>query len=237
VKLSVLVPIYNERTTVEATVKRILDVDYPCDVECVLVDDGSHDGTRDLLARLEDPRVTVRLHDRNRGKGAAIATAASVATGDYMIICDADLEYAPEEIPSLLAPVLAGDAEIVYGTRTFGSHTAFSFWYVMGNKAVTLVANVLFNAYISDLETCFKLMPLDLYRALEVREVGFGMEAEVTAKLLGLGYRPFEVPISYRARSREEGKKLTWRDGVEALWILTRIRVGGYRRAARSRAA
>jgi hypothetical protein len=141
-----------------------------------------------------------------------------------MIICDADLEYSPEEIPSLLEPVLQGEAEIVYGTRSFGSHTAYSFWYVMGNKAVTMWANVLYNSWISDLETCFKLMPLALYRSLDVRSAGFGMEAEVTAKLLRSGHRPYEVPISYTARSREEGKKLTWRDGVEALWILLRLR-------------
>jgi hypothetical protein len=143
-----------------------------------------------------------------------------------MIICDADLEYSPEEIPSLLDPILAGQAEVVYGTRTFGSHTAYSFWYVMGNKAVTMFANVLYNSWISDLETCFKLMPLPLYRSLRVKSAGFGMEAEVTAKLLRAGHRPYEVPISYAARSREDGKKLTWRDGVEALWILLRHRAG-----------
>lgn len=223
-KLSVLVPVFNEAATVEKTLKRILDVDYPCDVEVVVVDDGSVDTTREILERLTDPRLSVQLHERNRGKGAAIRTAAASATGDYMIICDADLEYAPEEIPSLLAPVLAGDAMIVYGTRTFGSHTAFSFWYVMGNKLVTLAANVLFDSYISDLETCFKLLPLSLYRELAVESAGFGMEAEVTAKILKRGLRPYEVPISYRARRRDEGKKLTWRDGVEALWILGRIR-------------
>lgn len=225
-KLSVLVPVYNEAPTVETALKRILDVGYQCDVEVVVVDDGSVDGTADVLARLSDPRLSVHAHDHNRGKGAAIRTAAAAATGDYMIICDADLEYAPEEIPTLLAPILAGDATIVYGTRTFGSHTAFSFWYVMGNKLVTLAANVLFDSYISDLETCFKLLPLPLYRELEVESAGFGMEAEVTAKILKRGLRPFEVPISYRARRREEGKKLTWRDGVEALWILSRIRFG-----------
>jgi glycosyltransferase involved in cell wall biosynthesis len=223
-KLSVLVPVYNEAATVEAALKRILDVDYPCEVEVVVVDDASVDGTGEILARQTDARLSLQTHERNRGKGAAIRTAAASATGDYMIICDADLEYSPEEIPSLLAPVLAGDATIVYGTRTFGSNTAYSFWYVMGNKLVTLAANVLFDCYISDLETCFKLMPVALYRELAVEAPGFGMEAEVTAKLLKRGLRPYEMPISYRARSREEGKKLTWRDGVEALWILARIR-------------
>jgi hypothetical protein len=122
--------------------------------------------------------------------------------------------------------VLSGEADVVYGTRSFGSHTAYSFWYVMGNKAVTFVANALYDTWISDLETCFKMMPLELYRSLDVRSAGFGMEAEVTGKLLKRGYRPYEIPISYRARSREEGKKLTWKDGVEALWILARIRFG-----------
>lgn len=227
-KLSVLVPVYNEAATVQAALKRILDVDYPCEVEVVVVDDGSVDGTAAVLAGAVDPgdpRVRLEAHPVNRGKGAAIRTAASVATGDYLIICDADLEYAPEEIPSLLAPVLAGEATVVYGTRSFGSHTAYSFWYVVGNKAVTMAANVLFDCWISDLETCFKLLPLDLYRELDITSAGFGMEAEVTARLLARGHRPFEVPITYKARSREEGKKLTWRDGVEALWILARERV------------
>lgn len=223
-KLSVLIPVFNEATTIESAIKRVLNVDYPCDVEIVLVDDGSTDGTAETLSAISDPRLAQHRHSKNRGKGAAIRTAAQVATGDYMIICDADLEYSPEEIPSLLAPVLAGEAEVVYGTRTFGSHTAYSFWYVMGNKVVTMFANVLYNSWISDLETCFKLMPLPLYRSLNVRSAGFGMEAEVTAKLLRGGHRPYEVPISYTARSREEGKKLTWRDGVEALWILLRLR-------------
>ena len=224
-RLSILMPVYNEAGTIRSAVDRVLAVDYPCDIELVLVDDGSSDGTADELVAIDDPRLTKHAHPRNRGKGAAIRTAVGVATGDYVIICDADLEYHPEEIPSLLAPVLAGDAKIVYGTRTFGSHTAYSFWYVMGNKAVTMFANVLYNSWLSDLETCFKLMPLSLYRSLDVRSAGFGMEAEVTAKLLRGGHRPYEVPISYTARSREQGKKLTWRDGVEALWILTRWRV------------
>jgi glycosyltransferase involved in cell wall biosynthesis len=230
VKLSVLVPVYNEAATVTAALKRILDVEFPCEVEVVVVDDGSTDATAELLAVVQDPRARVLHHPVNRGKGAAIRTAAEAATGDYMIICDADLEYAPEEIPKLLAPVLAGEAVIVYGTRSFGSHTAYSFWYVLGNKTVTMFANVVYDCWISDLETCFKLMPLPLYRELDIRSAGFGMEAEVTGKLLGRGLRPFEVPISYKARTREEGKKLTWKDGVEALWILARERVRSRRR-------
>ena len=226
-KLSVLVPVYNEAATVTAALSRILAVDYPCEVEVVVVDDGSRDATAELLQAVDDPRVRVARHPVNQGKGAAIRTAAAQASGDYMIICDADLEYAPEEIPLLLAPVLAGDATVVYGTRTFGSHTAYSFWYVLGNKAVTMFANVVYDCWISDLETCFKLMPLELYRELDVTSAGFGMEAEVTGKLLVRGFRPYEVPISYKARSRAEGKKLTWKDGVEALWILSRERARG----------
>ena len=184
-------PVYNERDTLASAVKEVLNVTFPCDVELVVVDDGSTDGTRDLYRSLgDDPRVSVHMHERNRGKGAAIRTAAAAASGDYVIMCDADLEYSPAEIPSLLAPVIAGDAEVVYGTRTFGSHNAYSYAYVLGNKGVTTFANVLFNCYISDLETCFKLIPTGLYRDLGIRETGFGMEAEVTGKLLRRGIRP-----------------------------------------------
>ncbi|HEY7012931.1 MAG TPA: glycosyltransferase family 2 protein [Streptosporangiaceae bacterium] len=218
-------PVYNERDTLAAAVKEVLNVTFPCDAELVVVDDGSTDGTKELYRSLgDDPRISVHLHERNRGKGAAIRTAAAAASGDYVIMCDADLEYSPAEIPSLLAPVIAGDAEVVYGTRTFGSHNAYSYAYVLGNKGVTTFANVLFNCYISDLETCFKLIPTALYRDLGIRETGFGMEAEVTGKLLRRGIRPYEVPITYKARTRAAGKKLTWRDGVEALWILFRER-------------
>ena len=224
-KLSILMPVYNERATLPSALKEVLNVDFPCEVEIVVVDDGSTDGTRDLYpSQTDDPRVKLDMHERNRGKGAAIRTAATAATGDYVIMYDADLEYSAAEIPSLLALVLAGEAEVVYGTRTFGSHNAYSYAYVLGNKGVTTFANVLFNCYISDLETCFKLMPTALYRQLDIRQTGFGMEAEVTGKLLRRGVRPYEVPISYNARSREAGKKLTWRDGVEALWILLRER-------------
>ena len=224
-KLSILMPVYNELATLTSAIKEVLDVDFPCEIELVVVDDGSTDGTRELYPSFaNDARVSIHAHERNQGKGAAIRTAASVATGDYLIMCDADLEYSPTQIPSLLAPIAAGDAEVVYGTRTFGSHNSYSYLYVLGNKAVTTLANVLFNCYISDLETCFKLMPTALYQDLRVRETGFGMEAEVTGKLLRRGIRPYEVPISYRARSRAAGKKLTWRDGAEAVWILLRER-------------
>jgi glycosyltransferase involved in cell wall biosynthesis len=233
VKLSILMPVYNEADTVEVVVKRVLGVPYPCDMELVIVDDGSTDGTGALLDRIDDPRVSVQLHPVNRGKGAAVRTAAALATGSHVVMCDADLEYSPEDLPALLRPVLEGDAEVVYGTRSFTSHTAFSFWFVLGNKGVTFLANALFDAWISDLETCFKLMPAEVYRSLDVRSAGFGMEAEITGKLLKRGIRPYEVPIRYRARSRAAGKKLTWRDGVEAVWILARIRFGWFGRAGR----
>lgn len=224
-KLSILMPVYNEEARLADALKQALGVDYPCDIELVVVDDGSKDRTPEIIAGVDDARVHAVTHPRNQGKGAAIRTAVEHASGDYMVILDADLEYDPQDIPTLLGPVLDGRTEVVYGNRTFGSHSSFSFWYVMGNKAVTTFANMLFNCYLGDLETCFKLMPVSLYRSLQVKSRGFGMEAEVTGKLLRARYRPYEVPISYRARTREEGKKITWRDGVEALWILFRERV------------
>ncbi len=224
-KLSILMPVYNEEARLAEALKQVLAVNYPCEVELIVVDDGSRDGTREILDQVDDPRVRVIQHERNQGKGAAIRTAVANTIGAYMVIFDADLEYDPKDIPRLLAPVLDGRATVVYGNRTFGSHSAFSFWYVMGNRAVTTAANMLYNCYLGDLETCFKLLPVELYRSLDVRSRGFGMEAEVTGKLLRRKFRPYEVPISYTARSREEGKKITWRDGVEALWILGRERM------------
>ena len=232
-KLSILMPVYNEEARLPEALKQALGVDYPCEIELIVVDDGSKDATPEILSRVDDARVTVVSQPRNMGKGAAIRTGVDHATGDCLVILDADLEYDPQDIPRLLDPVLDGRAEVVYGNRTFGSHSSFSFWYVMGNRAVTTAANMLYNCYLGDLETCFKLMPLALYRSLDVKSKGFGMEAEVTGKLLRRGIRPYEVPISYRARTREEGKKITWRDGVEALWILARERLRRPPRAAR----
>jgi glycosyltransferase involved in cell wall biosynthesis len=223
-------PVYNEFAVLESAVKRVLDVEFPVETELVIVDDGSTDGTRDLYANwADDPRVRICLKETNGGKGSAILKAAELADGDYIIMCDADLEYSPEEIPGLLKPILDGTATVVYGTRTFGSHNSYSYLYVLGNRGVTTVANVLFNCYLSDLETCFKLMPLALYRSLNIKSSGFGMEAEITGKLLSSGFRPYEIPITYNARSREAGKKLTWRDGVEAIFILGRERFAGRR--------
>lgn len=225
-KLSVLVPVYNEAATVSDALKRVLDVDYPCEVEVVVVDDGSTDGTAEKVRGLAGPRVTVGYHPRNRGKGAAVRTAADSATGDYLLVYDADLEYPPEQIPKLLEPVLAGETEVVYGTRVFGGTSAYTYWYVLGNRGVTTAANILFNAYITDLSTCFKLLPLPLYRELRIRENGFGADPELTAKLLKRGIRPFEIPITYKSRTRAEGKKITWRHGFEALGVLVRVRLG-----------
>ena len=217
-------PAYNEAATVGVAVKQLLDIRYPCDIELVIVNDGSADHTMDVLSSIDDPRVVVTEHPVNRGKGAAVRTAAALATGDYMLIFDADLEYSAEDILSLLSPLQRGDAEVVYGVRTFGASTAHSFWFVIGNRVNTFTANALFNTWISDLHTCLKLLPLALFRELPVRETGFGLDTELTAMLLARGVRPYEVPIHYKARSREEGKKLTWGDGVEATWILLRVR-------------
>jgi hypothetical protein len=217
-------PVYNEETRLGEALKQSLGVTYSCEVELVVVNDGSQDRTAEILDSWDDSRLRVIHHPKNMGKGAAIRTAVESANGDYMVILDADLEYDPQDIPRLLQPVLDGKATVVYGNRTFGGHAAYSFWYVMGNKGVTLFANIMFNSYIGDLETCYKLMPLELYRSLSVKSRGFGMEAEVTGKLLRRKIRPYEIPISYTARTREEGKKITWKDGVEALWILTKER-------------
>jgi len=224
VKLSILIPAYNEAATVGVAVKRLLAIRYPCDIELVIVNDGSVDETMDVLSGIDDPRVVVTEHKVNRGKGAAVRTAAAMATGDYMLVFDADLEYSADDILSLLSPLQRGDAQVVYGVRTFGASTAHSFWFVIGNRVNTFTANALFNTWISDLHTCLKLLPLSMFRELPVKENGFGLDTELTAMLLARGVRPYEVPIHYKARSREEGKKLTWGDGVDATWILLRVR-------------
>ena len=224
-KLSILMPAYNEAATVGTAIKRVLDIHYPCDFELIVVNDGSRDETREVLDGIDDPRVTVTEHPVNRGKGAAVRTAASLATGDYLLVFDADLEYSPEDIGGLLAPVLRGDAKVVYGVRKFGASTAHSFWFVIGNRVNTFTANALFNTWISDLHTCLKLVPAALFRELRLTRNGFGLDTELTARLLARGVLPYEVPIHYKARSREEGKKLTWGDGVEATWILLKVRL------------
>lgn len=225
--LSVLMPVFNERATVETAIERVLATDTPVDrVELVVVDDGSSDGTRELLESREWPEnVLVAYHDRNRGKGAALRTALSHATADYCTVMDADLEYDPANFGALLLPLLTGEGDAVYGVRGFQAHSAYSFWYVVGNKAVTLAANVLYNAWLSDLMTCQKVLRTHTFRELPLRENGFAIEAEITARLLRAGARIYEVPITYRARRREEGKKLTPIDGAKVLLTLARCRI------------
>jgi dolichol-phosphate hexosyltransferase len=224
-KLSILMAAYNEERTVAEAAGAVLATEYPCLIELIIVDDGSSDRTPELLAGLTDPRVTVLRHRVNRGKSAALTTAMDAATGTHMLPFDADLEYDPADIAALIEPVLRGRCEVVYGTRLFGANTVYqSFGYALGNKVLTLAANVLFDASISDLHTCLKLIPLPLVRSMRLDAGGFGMDTELTARLLRLGVRPFEVPVSYHSRSRAEGKKISWRDGVHCLRILAGVR-------------
>lgn len=227
-KLSIVMPVYNEATTVEEAIAETLSTSFACEVELIVVDDGSTDATPKILERLAPlapPNLTVVRHERNGGKGAAVRTGAARARGDLVVVIDADLEYRAADLPRLVQPVLDGVAEVVFGTRTFGSHSAYSFWYVLGNKGITLAANILFNCYLSDIYTCFKLIPLELFRDLHIRREGFDAEIEATAKLLKRGIRPYEVPVSYRARRRDEGKKITPLDGVRAVWTILQTRL------------
>lgn len=223
-ELSVLMPALNEAQTLSTVLDAVLSVEEP--LEVILVDDGSTDSTWAIMSdyALRHPRVRALRHARNMGKGAAVRTALESARGEYVIVQDADLEYDPSEYTRLLEPVRRGHATVVYGSRAFLSHTAYSYWYVLGNRAVTTAVNLLYNVYLSDMETCYKLMPRDVARSLQLRARGFDVEPEVTAKLLRLGHRIYEVPVSYTARSREEGKKLTAMDGVRALGVLLRYR-------------
>ncbi len=226
VRLSILMPVYNERSTIQAAVDAILNARYPCDTELIVVDDGSTDGTWEYLSQIDDPRVRVEQHSVNRGKGAALLTAASFASGTHFLPFDADLEYDADDIGRLLEPVLKGRTQVVFGTRLPGYNTVFrSYWYAKGNRFLTRVANIMFDAHISDMHTCMKLVPIRMLRGLELKESRFGLDTELTASLLRLGVRPFEVPISYYSRSHADGKKITWRDGVVCLRILLRVRL------------
>jgi dolichol-phosphate hexosyltransferase len=233
-ELSVLMPAYNEAATVEAALERVLTADLGVEsAEVVVVDDGSTDGTREVLLGRDWPaEVRVVSHERNRGKGAALRTALAEARGRWTTILDADLEYEPASIAELVAPLRAGTADAVYGIRGFQAHSSYSFWYVAGNKAVSLAANVLYNSWLADIMTCHKLIPTELFRSLHLREPGFAIEAEITARLLQSGARIYEVPIVYAARTREEGKKLTGGDGLRVLGTLVRCRLDGGRRGS-----
>lgn len=221
-------PVYDERATVERAIGAVLDSALPASYELLVVDDGSRDGTGELLRNGTWPEhVRLLAHDRNRGKGTAIRTALEAARGTYTTILDADLEYSPADIPALIEPLRRGDAQAVFGTRAFKSHSAFSFWYVVGNRAVTLFANVVYNCWISDIMTGQKAMSTELFRSLDLSERGFAVEAEIAARLLRRGIRVYEVPVEYRARSREEGKKLTALDGLRVVRTLLRCRLTG----------
>jgi glycosyltransferase involved in cell wall biosynthesis len=225
-RLTVLMPVFNERRTIGAAIEGVLDVEIEGGHELVVVDDGSTDGTSEFLGEQKWPdSVRIVRHARNGGKGAALRTGLSEARGEYSTVLDADLEYDPATLPSLLEPLLRGDADAVYGVRGFQAHSSYSFWYVVGNKAVTFAANVLYNAWLADLMTCQKVMPTALFRSLPLRANGFQIEAEITARLLRSGARVYEVPITYRARTRDEGKKLKGIDGLRVLGTLTRCRV------------
>lgn len=223
--LTVIVPVYNELRTLRPAVERLLKADLPLPLDVVVVDDGSTDGSARQIADLIDSgAVRLERHADNRGKGAAIRSGIALAKGDLLTIMDADLEYDPVDYRLLLDPIIKKETRIVYGTRSFGSHTAYSFWYVVGNRFVSLWASFLFNGWLSDVETCFKIAPTHVWRDLNLTSRGFAVEAEVTGKLLKAGLRIYEVPIRYRARGRSEGKKLTARDGFIALITLLRIR-------------
>jgi glycosyltransferase involved in cell wall biosynthesis len=225
-QLSILMPVYNEAATVERAVAAVLAADLPATSEIVLVDDGSTDGTRQIVERADWPadRLRVLRHEQNRGKGAAVQTALAAARGEFATIFDADLEYEPDDLRTLLPPLLDGTANAVFGVRAFDGFTSHSYLYVLGNRSVTLAANVLFNVYVKDLMTMHKAIRTEIFKSLPLRERGFGIEAEITARLLQRGERIFEVPVRYKARATEEGKKLTWRDGVRTLRTLVRCR-------------
>jgi glycosyltransferase involved in cell wall biosynthesis len=226
VKLSILMPVFNEERTIVQAVEEVLQTPYPCDFELIVVDDGSTDATEKLLARMQNDRLVTHRHRKNRGKGAALRTAVSLARGSHVVPFDADLEYAAEDIPRMLDPVLKGRCAVVYGVRMFGFNTVYhSLRYAAGNRFLTTLANVLFDACMSDLHTCLKLIPLPMLTALDLTEDRFGLDTEVTALLLRNGIRPFEVPVSYYSRSHAEGKKIKMHDALVCAWVLVKVRL------------
>jgi len=221
--LSVVMPVYNERATIEEIVGRVMAV--PVRKELIVVDDGSKDGTRDILPRLQaEYGFKLILQPKNQGKGAALRRGFQEAVGDLVVIQDADLEYSPEEFPALIELICQGRADVVYGSRFLGRHRVFLFTHYFGNRVLTLITNVLYNTMLSDMETCYKVMRTEVLRSFELSSNGFGIEPELTAKIFKRRYRVYEIPITYDGRGYDEGKKITWRDGVVALWVLLKYR-------------
>ena len=223
--LSILMPVYNERERVEQAIAEVLQTQLPTEFELIVVDDGSTDGTREILRGAEwDERVRRFEHPENRGKGAAVQTALGQARGDFAAIFDADLEYDPTDLALLMPPLLDGRANACFGVRAFDGYTSHSFLFVLGNKGVTLACNVLYNVYLHDIMTCHKMIRTEVFRSLPLRSAGFAIEPEITARLVQRGERIFEVPVHYRARATSEGKKLTAVDGFRVLGTLLRCR-------------
>jgi glycosyltransferase involved in cell wall biosynthesis len=221
--LSVVMPVYNERTTIDEIVARVLAV--PLRVELIVVDDCSRDGTRERLQELQRTYgFTLLLQEHNQGKGAALRRGFSAVTGDIVVIQDADLEYSPEEFPQLVELIVEGRADVVYGSRFLGRHRVFLFTHYLGNRMLTFLTNVLYNTMLTDMETCYKVMRREVLQAMDLESNGFGIEPEMTAKIFKRGYRVYEVPITYDGRGYDEGKKIGWKDGVVALWILFKYR-------------
>jgi glycosyltransferase involved in cell wall biosynthesis len=224
-KLSIIMPVFNERNTIKEILRRVRQVDLgDLEREIVIVDDGSSDGTRDILAMEEDSGTRVIYHTENRGKGAAVRTGFGAATGDLILIQDADLEYDPDDYPKLIEPVLRGKAQVVYGSRFTGPRKNMLFWHFVGNRFLALLTNILYNTTLSDMETCYKLLAREALEGIELKSDHFDIEPEITAKILKKRIRIYEVPISYAGREMEEGKKITWRDGIPALWTLIKYR-------------
>jgi glycosyltransferase involved in cell wall biosynthesis len=226
-------PVFNERKTVEQAIDQVLNADLPPDLELVIVDDGSTDGSAQILdetaaaAKNGNGRIKVVHHDVNRGKGAAVRTALQHATGTYSAIFDADLEYDPADLKPLLEPLEQGTSNAAFGVRAFNGYSSHSFLFVLGNRGVTLVANVLFNVYLRDIMTCHKVIETDLFRSLQLTARGFDIEPEIAARLVQRKERIYEVPVHYRARATEEGKKLTAVDGLRVVRMLLRCRFSG----------
>lgn len=226
-RLSVVMPVYNECRTLEAVVERVLAA--PLDLELLCVDDDSHDGSREILSRLQQrhPNLRVLLQPKNMGKGAALRRGIQEATGDFVLIQDADLEYDPAEYPGLLEPLIQGKADVVYGSRFLGGrpHRVMYFWHFVGNQILTLLSNCLTNINLSDMETCYKVFRRDVIQSIRLQEDRFGFEPEITVKLAKRRLRIYEVGISYWGRTYEEGKKIGWKDGFRALWCLLKYSI------------